>query len=392
MDPRSKFITPQPAAPSHADLCIRRTGTAGPALSTTLVSSSNDPSRSITSPTKSSWKRFFNKAPIVRPPGSRSRSIGNDDHRSLTSASSNYDIRPQTASEGSRTRDISPASLRRFLVEEMGTSIRPISRSGSGHSANPRALAPDVLDQVDEEDDGYFGGNTTRLSAEEQQYMTRLSPPPFKRRNSPTTTTSSSAQTVVPTPRNPQPALQTRASSGRLVSPVPRPSLAQLSMPESPSFSTLDTSLHSACPSSTLSSAINSPASPTSGEFPSFYDESQDDDEIDERFPFSGRDEVYIGTVPSHTIKHVKAPSTASFSRYRLPQLTFSTDKLPATDNTLSKSPRFTAVISPMLLPRSVEPAGVSNDGANLLGSSFDMGLDDFATELSWMADSITRG
>ncbi|KAJ6787666.1 hypothetical protein PWT90_09569 [Aphanocladium album] len=395
MDPGSKFVAPQPAAPSHADLCIRRIGTAAPALSTTFPFPSKDPSRSITSPTKSSWKRFFNKTLIIPPPESRGRSISNDDHRSLTSASSNYDIRPQTASEGTRTRDISPASLRRFLVEEMGTSIRPVSRGSLGPSVNPRALALDVLDQVDEEDDDYFGGNTGRLSAvvaEEPQYMTRLSPPPFKRGISPATATSSSAQTVVPSPRNPQPTLQTGAASGLLISPVPRQPLAQLSMPESSSLSTLDTTLQSACPSSTLSSAMNSPASPTSGEFPTFYDESQDDDDIDERFPFSSRDEVYIGTVRSHTIKHVKAPSTASFSRYRLPQLTFSTGKLPAADSTLSKSPRFTTVTSPMLLPQSGEPTVGSNGGSNLLGSSLDIGLDDFATELSWMADSITTG
>lgn len=145
---------------------------------------------------------------------------------------------------------------------------------------------------------------------------------------------------------------------------------------------------------------MNSPASPTSAEFPCFYDESQDDDDIDERFPFSGREEMYVSGVAAAVARgsrtHVKAPSTASFSRYSLPQLAFSQDKTPPAvdDDAFSKSPRFTTVnTSPLLLPEPGEPnGGGGNGGASLLPSSLDIGLDDFATELRWMADSITRG
>ncbi|OAA78387.1 hypothetical protein LEL_05210 [Akanthomyces lecanii RCEF 1005] len=395
MDPHSKFVTPQPAAPSHAELSIRRTGTAAPVLSTDFAFT-KDRSLSASSPTRSPWRRFFDRALISRSSENRRCSANNDDHRSLTSpsSSSNYDIRPQTSSEGTRTRDISPASLRRLLVEEIDTSVQPVSRGSLTPSANSRTPSFDELDQVDEEDDDYFVGTTNDLSmyaAEEPLFTTRLSPPPLRRGVSPVTATSSSAETVVPSPRSPQPPLQSGEDtpSGLLISPVPQQPLARLSMPESPILSVIDTGFHSACPSSTLSSAMNSPASPTLGEFPSFYDTQDDDDDIDERFPFFSHEETRFSSTAAKGNRHAKVPSTASFSRYCLPQLVFSTDKLPSADNTLSTSPHFTTVSSPLLMPRSGEPVG-ENGSSNLLGSSLDVGLGDFASELRWVADSIT--
>ncbi|OAR00040.1 hypothetical protein LLEC1_02163 [Akanthomyces lecanii] len=396
MDPHSKFVTPQPAAPSHAELSIRRTGTAAPALHTDLAFI-KDRSLSAGSPSKSPWRRFFDRALISRSSENRRCSVSNDDHRSLTSPSStsNYDIRPLTSSEGTRTRDISPASLRRLLVGEIDTSVRPASRGSLTPSANSRTRSFDELDQVDEEDDDEFVATTNTLSmytAEEPLFATRLSPPPFRRGVSPVTATSSSAQTVMPSPWSPQLPLRTSegTTSGLLISPVPQQPLAQLSMPESPILSGLDTGFHSACPSSTLSSAMNSPASPTLGEFPSSYDDTQDDDDdIDERFPFSSHEETPVSSTAAKSGRHVKVPSTASFSRYCLPQLVFSTDKLPSADNTLSTSPRFTTVSSPLLMPRSGEPVS-DNGNSNLLGSSLDVGLSGFASELRWVADSIT--
>lgn len=396
MDPRSKFVTPQPAAPSHAELSIRRTGTAAPALSTDFAFT-KDRSLSASSPIKSPWRRFFDRALISRSSENRRRSTNNEDQRSLASPSSSFndDIRPQTSSEGTRTRDISPASLRRLLVEKIDTSVRPVSRGALSPSANSRTPSFDELDQVDEEDDDYFVATTNDLAmyaAEEPVFTTRLSPPPFRRGVSPVTTTSSSAQTVVPSPRSAQPPFQTDEDTpdGLLISPVPQQPLTQLSMPESPSLSGLHTGFHSACPSSTLSSAMNSPASPTLGEFPSFYDDTQDDDDdMDERFPFFSHQETLVSTTAAKSNRHVKVHSTASFSRYCLPQLAFSTDKLPSADNTLSTSPRFTTVSSPLLMPRTGEPVG-DNDSSNLLGSSLDVGLGDFASELRWVADSIT--
>lgn len=390
MDPRSKFVTPQPAAPSHAQLSLRRTGTAAPALFTDFAFS-KDCSPSASSPVKSPWRRFFDRALTPRSPSSRGRS--NNDDRSLTSVSSNYDIPPQTASEGTRTRDISPTSLRRLLVEDVDTSMRPVSRGSLTPSANSRTPTFDELDQVDEEDDEDFVGTANDVSvcaADEPLFITRLSPPPFRRGVS-ATATSSSAQTVVPSPRSPQLPLQTGedTSSGLFISPMSPSPLAQLSMPESPNLSVLDTGVHSACPSSTLSSTMNSPASLSLGEFPSFYDDSHDDDDIDERFPFSAYEEMRGSNAAAYSSTHSKAPLTAPFSRYCLPQLAFSTDKLPAADSTLSTSPHFTTVNSPLLLPRSGEPGG-GNSGSNLLGSGLDAGLDDFASELRWVADSIT--
>lgn len=390
MNPHAKFVTPQPAPAAHADLCARRTGTASAAVDTAAYLDE----RPVTahSPTKTSWKRFFPKTLISRPPTSRGRAMA-DDHRSLTSASSNYDIRPQTASDGSRTREISPESLRRFLSDEM-SSVRPVSRGSLEPNHAPATEVLDEVDDDDDDDDHSVGDLAAPASyVEESPLLTRLSPPPFRRNMSPATATNSSALTLVPSPRRPPTAIQTGDDlfRGLLIAPVPQPPPAQLSVPESPTLSLLDTSAQSTGASSTLSSALNSPASPTSAEFPSFYDEAhEDDDDIDERFPFSGGDAMDTPSGnPGHSAsRHVKVPSTASFSRYRLPQLTYTPSKPAGNDAPLPASPQFATVTSPMLLARPDEAA--AHGGANLLGSSIDLGLDDFATELSWMADSIT--
>lgn len=394
MDPRSKFVTPQPAPASHANLSMRRTGTAAPAVKAFELNL-KDHSSSTAAP-KTSWKRFFPKTLISRQLGSRGRSVVMGDHRSLVSAISNYDIRPQTASDGTRTRDISPDSLRRFLSDDVGTSARPISRGSLGPSGNPHTLTLDVIDQVDEEedDDNFVGtnGHTHVSVPDEPAFTTRLSPPPFRRGISSAAGTSSS-HTVVPTPSRMQPALQTsELTPALLISPVPQQPAAQLADPESPSFSPTDYP-GSVCPSSTLSSAMNSPSSPTPSSFPSFYDEALDeDDDIDDRFPFASRKPDAGATGAAVTRgKHVKAPSVVSFSQYRLPQPTHMTGKMPPAEATLSTSPKFATVSSPLLLARPDDAAVRGNGGPSLLGSSLDMGLDDFVTELSWMADTITN-
>ncbi|KAM3450680.1 hypothetical protein NHJ6243_009756 [Beauveria neobassiana] len=378
MDPRSKFVTPQPAAPTFAEMSKRRTGTAAPALSTKFVLSKDHP-ESATSP-KSPWRRFFHRSLICRSFENRDRSSNGADHGSLISATANCDPRPLSPSGGANTRDISPASLRRPVVEKADTFMRPDSRGSISSSSRARTPPLDVLDQVDEDDDDNFVGalnDFLSYAVEEPLFTTRLSPPPFRRDPA----TSSSAQTVVPSPRS------------LSISSTRHQPLAKLSMPESPSRSSRHT-LHSRCPSSTLSSATNSPASPTLEDFPlssdisSFDGESQDDDDS-ERFSCPGREDVHVGHEAARANKHVKGPSTASFSRYRLPQLTFSTDKLPLAEDKLSTSPRFTTMTSPLLLPRSGQPVS-SNGGSNLLGSSLGTGLDDFASELSWLTDSIT--
>ncbi|OAA69783.1 hypothetical protein ISF_03053 [Cordyceps fumosorosea ARSEF 2679] len=409
MDPRSKFVTPQPAAPSHADLSIRRTGTAPAALHTDIALSRDGPS-SATSPIKSPWRRFFNKTLISRSLESRDRSTNYDDHRSLTSVSSNHDVRPQSPSEESHTRDISPASLRRLLVEEPDTSTRPVTRGSLGPPSRPRTPTLDVLDQLDEEDDDNFVGAADGFSlyaAEEPLFTTRLSPPPFRRDRLLTMGRSSPAQTVVPSSLSRQSSLQSGECTlaGLMISPTPQHA-PQLSILESLGLSVQDSSASSACPSSTLSSAMNSPASPTTAGFPSlcdiptagdllsFYDESHEgDDDIDQHLPLPGhQDGPAAPGAAARISSHVKAPSTASFSRYHLPPLAFSTDKPPAADDadTLSPSPRFATLHSPLLLPRPGESGESSNLlGPNFLGSSL-VGLDDFGHELSWIADSIT--
>ncbi|PMB71584.1 hypothetical protein BM221_001674 [Beauveria bassiana] len=357
MDPRSKFVTPQPAAPTFAEMSKRRTGTAAPALSTNFVFSKDHP-ESATSP-KSPWRRFFHRSLICRSSENRDRSSNGADHGSLISATANCDPRPLSPSEGANTRDISPASLRRPVVEKADTFTRPDSRGSISPSSRARTPPLDVLDQVDEDDDDNFVGALDDFLSRAFIHNPALSATVQKGSGYELFCSDRGAITS-----SPLDIIHTAPTTCKII---------DAREPES---------------------ATNSPASPTLEDFPlssdisSFDGESQDDDDS-ERFSCPGREDVHVGHEAARANKHVKGPSTASFSRYRLPQLTFSTDKLPLAEDKLSTSPRFTTMTSPLLLPGSGQPVS-SNGDSNLLGSSLGTGLDDFASELSWLTDSIT--
>ena len=183
MNPHDRYITPKPNA-EHTMASVPHR----------LATAFTPPASRSPSPTPShSWKRFFKR------PGSRTDLRGRssiqdlDDHssqyehdihmstQSFTSApSSTFYIddssRCGTPTEGTRTRDISPESLRRFLVDDA-----PTSRPGSDHRPHCLTIPEDIAEEVDDDDDNFA---TSATSESSPVYTTRLSPPPSQRSDS----------------------------------------------------------------------------------------------------------------------------------------------------------------------------------------------------------------
>ncbi|KND91660.1 hypothetical protein TOPH_03763 [Tolypocladium ophioglossoides CBS 100239] len=162
MDPEAKFSTPRPAPAPVSDATVRRLGSASSLLH------NRPPTRSL-SPAPS-WKRFFARRQAGRDSESESLLEQATVH-SMLSASSPNQTRCSTPSEGSRTRDISPESLRRFLSDD----APPRPNSNSSH-APTLAIPENIAEEVDDDDNF-----ATSATSENQVYATYLSPPPFQR-------------------------------------------------------------------------------------------------------------------------------------------------------------------------------------------------------------------
>lgn len=173
MNPDDKFAPTHSAAQLQADSVAHRLRTASAILS-------RRPSSRSPSPTASSWKRFFSKR--YEEDRGRPASRGTvytavfDEDRSVSS-------RSQTPSDGTRTRDISPESLRRFLCDE--DPVRPASNLEVRH---PLAIPEDIAEEEDDDDDDNFASSEMVLPA----FATRLSPPPSHR----ATSSSASVATI----------------------------------------------------------------------------------------------------------------------------------------------------------------------------------------------------
>lgn len=180
MNPNDRFITPKPTA-EHTI----------PSVPHRLATAFTPPASRSPSPTPShSWKRFFKRPSSRTDLRGRSSVQDLDDHssqyehdihmsmQSFTSApSSTFYIddssRCATPTEGTRTRDISPESLRRFLVDDA-----PTSRPGSDHRPHCLTIPEDIAEEVDDDDDNFA---TSAISESFPVYTTRLSPPPSQR-------------------------------------------------------------------------------------------------------------------------------------------------------------------------------------------------------------------
>ena len=259
------------------------------------------------------------------------------------SSSTSGRSRTSTLSEGTKSREMSPEALRRFLVED--TTCAPDSRLGE----KPSLVIPEDIAE-ENEDDQNFANSATATSPEGQSLATVLSPPPFKRSwsaDTPPLTVSNLSSLTLATAR-PDTASRRMADAISHASSIPLPKL--------------DTS--SSTPTCFLStpSSIISPTSPQSPrDLPSFFDDSNEE-------ALSS----YDGEIYSAQAVRVSSSPQPSFDAYRLPRTSISL--------------KF-SIHSPDVFP---DDRQMSMDGHNFLDKPIDTGLDSFAHELRWMAETIS--
>ncbi len=345
MNPADKFVTPRPA-PASADTPVpRRIGTAPNRLQHKRSARSLSPGSGWSfSPRKLFGRKASStslKAEVDTPP---------EDDRSVRSG------------EGSRSRDISPESLRRFFSDDT------VSVGAHEEEDWPTIAIPeDIAEENELEDDANFA--TSAVS--ENMPFTGLSPPHTRAVSpSPPVTAISLEQSLatlsVTPPSRSAPAPPTR-------SPPQVPHLA----PPAPQsrFSLSDDGFYSP----------HSPQSPDSNSLPSFYHSDDDEDDV-----LSANDDE-PPSLPGFRATTIGRGSfmrdlDAALSTYSLPQSS-------AQDGTkLSVIAKPSVGIlpgSPALVAR--DGAGVSMDGnPSLLTSPIpNSGLEDLWNELGWMADVI---
>ncbi|KAK0646414.1 hypothetical protein B0T16DRAFT_413377 [Cercophora newfieldiana] len=341
MNPSDKFITPR-AAPTPPT-GFRRIGTAPQLALHKRSARSMSPG--------SGWA--FSPRKLFSRKASSSSLVADAE-----AASTWEDERSVRSSEGSRSRDISPDSLRRFLSDDTLATEEPES------SDWPSIAIPEDIVEENEDDDNF----ATSAVSESLQY-TALSPPPTQRCFSPSiSSTVGDAQTAPTEPDRPAPAPPTRSPPEvpqlEAAAPVPQP------QPQS-RFSFSDASFYSQ----------NSPQSPDSHSLPSFYHSEDEDDEL-----FITNDEEAI-TLPGIE-STVNARSSfvrdldAALSTYSLPQL--STPDAAGKLSVVTQPP----VGSPALVARDGTDVPVGN--TTLLTSPIpNSGLEELVNELGWMADVI---
>ncbi|KAF5663674.1 hypothetical protein FHETE_7379 [Fusarium heterosporum] len=335
MNPESKYTTPQPAPTVPANQMPYRVGSS-PSLNHKASS------RSL-SPAPAAWKRLFGRK-ANSPEGERGRSPVRNE---MSSATEDMDYRCTTPSEGTRTRDISPESLRRFLSDD-------VPRPGSNLSERPSLIIPDeVAEDNENDDDDNFASSAV---SEGQAYITGLSPPPFKR-----SVSSESVLThigLVPTKSSKTSLRYNNDIRASAVAPSrPRPIMLQAPPRINPA-----------------TSFFLSPATPNFPEYEgtNFFDLTDDEDDV-------------VSNNNSEILSFQPASDTPlaidSFECYSLPESHEHGTKILESQSTFSK------VHSPTFVPRS-DPGFTMSEG-NFLGVPIDTGLDSFAAELGWMADII---
>ncbi|KAK4248376.1 hypothetical protein C7999DRAFT_31140 [Corynascus novoguineensis] len=353
MDPTSKFVSPR-AAPTPPEP-VRRLGTAP-----FRVQHQKRPSRS---PSPNSRWHFSARKLFSRKSSSSLREMQTpqaEDERSLRS-------------EGSRSRDISPESLRRFLVDDASAAEHEHEEQN-----RPAIDIPEDIAEENEDDDNF----ATSAVSETMQF-TGLSPPPLRALSPARSITSTDDGTVAPAGRNPY--LTIPSAPTRPPPSLPSISTARAYAPQPGEF-----------PLSAFVYQPN-PESPDSNSPPGFYlsdadddedfDVDMEEDEVDEddsRLTSSGAGAHY---------HHPRSPPArniaASLSTYSLPR-TAGTDagKLvgvvaaPATTATTEQSASSAAT--------TTDADAVS--GPLMLTSPIpDAGLSDLVSELGWMAGVIGR-
>ncbi|KAK5654177.1 hypothetical protein OQA88_7608 [Cercophora sp. LCS_1] len=254
------------------------------------------------------------------------------------------DERGLRSSDGSRSRDISPESLRRFLLDDNVQTEEPEAID------RPAIAIPEDIVEENEDDDNF----ATSAVSEHLQF-TGLSPPPTQRSATPTPpATSTSLANTLPAPPTRPPPL------------VPHLEVAAASEPR---FSFSDASFYSQ----------NSPKSPDSNSLPSFYHSEEEDDDV-----FTSTEEEPISLPGIDTTLGMRSSFVrdldVALSTYSLPQSSHETGKL----RVVTQQP----VGSPALV--ASDEADLPVGHTSLLTSPIpNSGLEDLVNELGWMADVI---
>ncbi|OAQ62312.1 hypothetical protein VFPPC_07053 [Pochonia chlamydosporia 170] len=346
MNPEARYVTPVPAPAASVNGAGRRLGSA----SSLLYNRQSNRSESV----GPSWKRLFSRKLVCREMERPATSGRSRDGTMTPSSWPLPDSRPTSSSDGKRTRDISPESLRRFLVEDPPLPPEPTLNN----PPPPLEIPNEPSEEVDDDDENF----ATSAISETQVFATRLSPPPFQRSVSadtlPQTVANSSSLTLTirPTSKKQSPTFQ-EPSDLADISQLPK----------------LDTSEPNHCDSSPSisSSTFATPMSPQSlaEELPSFYD-SNDEDVL------SSYDGDYLSCGPRAGLA-----TRESFKGYSLPR---HGEEHKSAD---SSSPRMTGFNTTSLLAGHTSSMPIG--GANYLGATIDTGLDDFVNELGLMVDDI---
>lgn len=347
MDPEARFVTPVPQTSTLATPAIRRLGSASSLLHRRPTSRSES--------VGPSWKRLF---------GRRSRDANTPitaghDQEDITTPPTGHTLpysRPPSSLEGRLTRDISPESLRRFLVDDAP------SPPDSAANYLPSLSIPSELDYVvDEDDDDNFA---TSAISENQVFGTSLSPPPFQRSVSmcavPQDIRNSSSLTLT---------IKTDAqeetfNEQQLSAPTSAHQLLKLDIKEitqcnwSPTIS-----------SSTFTTPMSSQS--LEDEATCYYDSNDDDDIL------SNIDGDFLSYRCQSNM-----PNSEAFKGYSLPRHS-------AEDKVLESANSSMRVVSTSLL--TVRDSNANISGTNYLGKPIDTGLDDFVSELGLMVEVISN-
>ncbi|PTB71343.1 hypothetical protein M440DRAFT_1148289 [Trichoderma longibrachiatum ATCC 18648] len=333
MNPATKFMKPLPPTPLSPGTNKRCSHSAPhPSI----------PSSRSTSPR--SWRRFFSRK-IETPDSQRAASAGSQE-TTFTAYDNVVTVSPppharagrhvSSLSEGARPRDISPSSLSRILREGRRHPPRVPS-----HTAQlpPLKIPQDVIEHDDEDEDF-----TASAISESLPFATVLSPPPFQR--------SLSSETVKQT---------TEAGSS---STIAKPSLSvPISLPKQKqpiSAVTNETMLAYEWP---VTGTEQVAKSPNQEDVPmSFYDDEEDDDDV----LSSNEDEGHVPPAPS------SQSLLSSFKGYSLPG---------------HVEEKNSAFLQQTYAYRS--SLKLLSDRSNLLDTPIEAGLDDFVSELRWIAAAI---
>ncbi|KAK8019164.1 hypothetical protein PG990_004302 [Apiospora arundinis] len=405
MNPMDKFRSPRPAptVPGMARSLVSSSPTEALQIqrpSPVEVLQPQRPSRSQSpTPRWVSARRLFGLKPSKR--GSSSdRSKGgaaansdNEDtasvkscHSSLSTQSypSEHPTRSTTPSGSSRSREMSPEALRRFLCDDKPVVTTPPVET------NPGLSIPEQIMEENEDDDNF--ASHPSHAAGEVAPSTLLSPPPFLRSFSSPSITSCvnvSSDTIVSPNQDHQSTTTAAAAAGTTRSSehtAGRHSAAfKLHIPKS-RFSL-----------SSSSSAITTPFSPTSsisslsrssrGASSSSYfegdlndeEEGETEEEDDPRLS-RGEDEKLMGG------------KEQPFAGYSLPpQTTAEAGQKHQRDASvaLSQTTTITTIESPQFLARSDNGLPVCNNTTLLNLPTIDAGLEDLSSDAGWMADII---